>query len=98
MLAGDAPVLVHNSNCNSLTRAHADDVAQFLGYTRTKMKSAGGASFWENKKAGGGQPRYITYDRTGHNKQASSRPRIRLGTEHMGWTYLRQERCWASSG
>ncbi|KUH36238.1 MULTISPECIES: polymorphic toxin-type HINT domain-containing protein [Streptomyces] len=72
VLAGQTPVLVHNSNsnCNSLTRAQSDDVANFLGYTRTKMKSAGGAPIWENKKAGGGQPRYITYDRTGHNKQA----------------------------
>ncbi|MEU9646751.1 toxin C-terminal domain-containing protein [Streptomyces sp. NPDC048188] len=70
VLAGQTPVLVHNSNCNSLTRAQSDDVANFLGYTKTKMKSAGGAPIWENKKAGGGQPRYITYDRTGHNKQA----------------------------
>ncbi|MFE1500010.1 polymorphic toxin-type HINT domain-containing protein, partial [Streptomyces albidoflavus] len=70
VLAGQTPVLVHNSNCNSLTRAQSDEVANFLGYTKTKMKSAGGAPIWENKKAGGGQPRYITYDRTGHNKQA----------------------------
>ncbi|MET9368341.1 toxin C-terminal domain-containing protein [Streptomyces griseoflavus] len=71
VLAGETPVLVHNnSNCNSLTRAQADDVAKYLGYRKTKMKSAGGAPIWENKKAGGGQPRYITYDRTGHNKQA----------------------------
>ncbi|WP_328677965.1 toxin C-terminal domain-containing protein [Streptomyces sp. NBC_00322] len=70
VLAGKTPVLVHNSNCNSLTRAQSDDVANFLGYTKTKVKSAGGAPIWENKKAGGGQPRYITYDRTGHNKQA----------------------------
>ncbi|MGA5564441.1 toxin C-terminal domain-containing protein [Streptomyces platensis] len=76
VLAGDTPVLFRNSNsnsnsnCNSLTRAQSDDVAIFLGYTKSKMKSAGGASIWENKKAGGGQPRYITYDRTGHNKQA----------------------------
>jgi hypothetical protein len=70
VLAGDTPVLVHNSNCNSLTRAQSDDVANFLGYTKTKMRSAGGTPIWENAKAGGGQPRYITYDRTGHHKQA----------------------------
>ncbi len=72
VLAGATPVLVHNSNnnCNSLTRAQADDVAQYLGYTKTNKRSAGGAAIWENKKATGGQPRYITYDRTGHNKEA----------------------------
>jgi hypothetical protein len=70
VLAGETPVLVHNSNCNSLTRAQADDVADYLGYKKTKQKSAGGAPIWENKKAGGGQPRYVTYDRTGHNKEA----------------------------
>lgn len=70
VLAGATPVLVHNSNCNSLTRAQSEDVASFLGYKKTKMKSAGGAPIWENKKAGAGQPRYVTYDRTGHNKQA----------------------------
>lgn len=72
VLAGATPVLVHNSNanCNSLTRSQADDVAQFLGYTKTNKRSAGGAAIWEHKKAAGGQPRYITYDRTGHNKEA----------------------------
>ncbi|MFE1437342.1 polymorphic toxin-type HINT domain-containing protein [Streptomyces sp. NPDC058739] len=73
-LAGDTPVLVHNSgnncNLNSMTRAQADDVAKFLGYTKTKKLSAGKSPIWENKKAGAGQPKYITYDRTGHNKQA----------------------------
>lgn len=33
-------------------------------------RSAGGAPVWENKKATGGQSRYLTYERTGHNKQA----------------------------
>jgi hypothetical protein len=70
VLAGDAPVLVHNSNCNSLTRAQADDVAEYLGYTKTNKRSAGGAAIWENNKAAAGQPRYITYDRTGHNREA----------------------------
>ncbi|MEU1439680.1 toxin C-terminal domain-containing protein, partial [Streptomyces sp. NPDC005786] len=70
VLAGQTPVLVHNDNCNSLTRKQADDVADYLGYTKTNKRSAGGAPIWENKKATGGQPRYITYDRTGHNKQA----------------------------
>lgn len=71
VVAGATPVLVHNSgNCNSITRAQSDDIADYLGYKKTKMKSAGGAPIWENKKAAGGQPRYITYDRTGHNKEA----------------------------
>ncbi|WP_385645515.1 toxin C-terminal domain-containing protein [Streptomyces sp. SudanB91_2054] len=72
MLAGATPVLVHNSNCNlnALTRAQADDIAKYLGYTKTKQVSAGKTAIWENKKAGGGQPRYITFDRTGHNKDA----------------------------
>ncbi|MFF1926343.1 toxin C-terminal domain-containing protein, partial [Streptomyces sp. NPDC058221] len=70
VVAGAASVLVHNENCNSMTRKQSDDVADYLGYTKTKKRSAGGAPIWENKKATGGQPRYITYDRTGHNKQA----------------------------
>ncbi|MFI7295236.1 polymorphic toxin-type HINT domain-containing protein [Streptomyces sp. NPDC050121] len=70
VLADRTPVLVHNDNCNSMTRAQSDDVANFLGYTKSKKRSVTGAPIWENKKAGGGQPKYITYDRTGHNKQA----------------------------
>jgi hypothetical protein len=70
VVAGNTPVLVHNDNCNTLTRAQAEQVAAFLGYTKKNEKSAGGAAIWENKKAGAGQPRYITYDRTGHNKEA----------------------------
>ncbi|GHH77129.1 polymorphic toxin-type HINT domain-containing protein [Promicromonospora soli] len=70
--AGETQVLVHNSNtnCNSLTREQAEDVASYLGYTKSNKRSAAGPAIWENKKAGAGQPRYITYDRTGHNKQA----------------------------
>ncbi len=72
VLAGETPVLVHNSNCNlnTLTRGQSDDIAKFLGYTKTKKLSAGRTPIWENKKAGGGQPKYITFDRTGHNKDA----------------------------
>ncbi|MFE5974366.1 polymorphic toxin-type HINT domain-containing protein [Streptomyces sp. NPDC056460] len=72
VLAGETPVLVHNSNCNlnTLTRAQSDDVAKYLGYTKTKKLSAGKTPIWENKKAGGGQPKFITFDRTGHNKEA----------------------------
>ncbi|MEW2381386.1 toxin C-terminal domain-containing protein [Micromonospora sp. NPDC047707] len=66
VLAGDQPVLVHNSNCNPITRAQSDDIARMLGYTKTKQVSAGNSPIWENKKAGSGQPRYITWDRTGH--------------------------------
>ncbi|MET9969949.1 toxin C-terminal domain-containing protein, partial [Streptomyces sp. NPDC006356] len=69
VLVGATPVLVHNSgnaNCNPLPRKHADDIAKFLGYKKTKKLSAGDTHIWENKKAGPGQPRYITYDRTGH--------------------------------
>jgi RHS repeat-associated protein len=54
----------------ALTRVQADDIAKYLGYTKTKQVSAGKTAIWENKKAGGGQPRYITFDRTGHNKDA----------------------------
>ena len=39
-------------------------------WTYDLMGRLTGAPIWENKKAGGGQPKYITYDRTGHNKQA----------------------------
>ncbi|WP_371797427.1 RHS repeat-associated core domain-containing protein [Streptomyces sp. NBC_01718] len=72
VLAGATPVLVHNNNCNlnSLTRTQADDIAKYLGYTKSKKLSAGKTSIWENKKAGGGQPKSITFDRTGHNKAA----------------------------
>jgi RHS repeat-associated protein len=70
VLAGDTPVLVHNSNCNSLTRAQADDIARYLGYTKTNKLSAGKTPIWENKKARGGQPKSITFDRTGHHKEA----------------------------
>lgn len=72
VLAGETPVLVHNSNCNlnTLTRAQSDDIAKYLGYTKTKKLSAGKTPIWENKKAGGGQPKSITFDRTGHNKEA----------------------------
>ncbi|MGW8573669.1 toxin C-terminal domain-containing protein [Streptomyces niveus] len=70
VFAGSTPILVHNNNCNSLTRGQADDIAGYLGYTKTNKRSAGGAAIWENKKAGAGQPRYVTYDRTGHNKEA----------------------------
>ncbi|WSQ11917.1 toxin C-terminal domain-containing protein [Streptomyces sp. NBC_01231] len=72
VLAGETPVLVHNSNCNlnTLTRPQSDDIAKYLGYTKTKKLSAGRTPIWENKKAGGGQPKSITFDRTGHNKEA----------------------------
>ncbi|GGW47395.1 polymorphic toxin-type HINT domain-containing protein [Streptomyces griseoloalbus] len=74
VLAGDTPVLVHNSgdkcNLNNLTRAQADNIATFLGYTKTKKLSAGKTPIWENKKAGSGQPTFITFDRTGHHKEA----------------------------
>ncbi|MET9465142.1 toxin C-terminal domain-containing protein [Streptomyces sp. NPDC006544] len=68
VLTGPDPVLVHNSsnNCNSMPRNQAEDIAKYLGYTNTKKKSAAGPMIWENKKAGGGQPRYITYDKMGH--------------------------------
>lgn len=74
VLAGATPVLVHNSgdkcNLNNLTRAQADDIATYLGYVKTKKVSAGNTAIWENKKTRAGQPRYITFDRTGHNKDA----------------------------
>lgn len=64
---GGQAVLVHNNNgdCNrnTVTRPQAEDIASYLGYTKTKRRSAGGAAIWENKK---GKPRYITWDRTGH--------------------------------
>ena len=77
VLAGATPVLVHNDdkkkeclNRNSLTRQQADDIARYLGYTKTKRVSAAKQAIWENRKAGAGQPRYITFDRTGHHKEA----------------------------
>ncbi|MGC4807021.1 toxin C-terminal domain-containing protein [Micromonospora sp. DT233] len=53
-------------NCNPITRDQSDDIAKYLGYTKTNKRSAGGAPIWENKKAPSGEPRYITWDRTGH--------------------------------
>ncbi|WP_431913202.1 DUF6531 domain-containing protein [Micromonospora carbonacea] len=55
------------ANCNPVTRQQADDIATYLGYTKTNKRSAGGAHIWENKKAPSGEPRYVTWDRTGHN-------------------------------
>ncbi len=66
---GEFDVLVHNRNgCNEnpISRVQSDDIANFLGYTKTKFRSAGGASIWKNLKPGPGQPRQITWDRTGH--------------------------------
>ncbi|MFI1509726.1 toxin C-terminal domain-containing protein [Streptomyces sp. NPDC020597] len=72
MLAGVTPVLVHNSNCNlnTLTRAQSDDIARCLGCAKKNKLSAGTTLIGENKKAGGGQPKFITFDRIGHNKDA----------------------------
>ena len=56
----------NGSNNNVVPKNQADDIAKYLGYTKTKDMSAGKQPIWINKKAGGGQPKYITYDRTGH--------------------------------
>lgn len=67
---GENDVLVHNRNgcnLNSITRQQSDDIASFLGYTKTRARSATGAPIWKNSKAGAGQPTYITWDRNGHN-------------------------------
>uniref|UniRef100_UPI0019FB7EAC toxin C-terminal domain-containing protein n=1 Tax=Cellulomonas sp. TaxID=40001 RepID=UPI0019FB7EAC len=53
-------------NVNPVTTSQAYDIATHLGYTKTKQRSATGAAVWENKKAGAGQPRFITWDRNGH--------------------------------
>ncbi|MFI9644270.1 toxin C-terminal domain-containing protein [Micromonospora sp. NPDC051925] len=53
-------------NCNPISRDQSDDIAKYLGYTKTNKRSAGGPPIWENKKAPSGEPRYITWDRTGH--------------------------------
>uniref|UniRef100_UPI003F49957B toxin C-terminal domain-containing protein n=1 Tax=Nonomuraea sp. CA-252377 TaxID=3240003 RepID=UPI003F49957B len=64
---GATDLLVHNDgNQNCVSNAAADDIARALGYTNTRKRSASGAYIWENKKAGAGQPRYITWDRNGH--------------------------------
>ncbi|CAM5560126.1 hypothetical protein SAVIM338S_04624 [Streptomyces avidinii] len=71
VLAGNTPVLSHNNNCNSITPKQAEQVAKFLGYKKVPNKrSVTGASIWENKKPGAGQPKFISYDRNGHNKQS----------------------------
>ncbi|WP_306370970.1 polymorphic toxin-type HINT domain-containing protein [Nocardiopsis sp. CC223A] len=52
---GSLDVLNHNSNCNdnSLTRAQADDVVNYLGYTKTKIRSSGGpANLGEQESRG----------------------------------------------
>ncbi|MCR3747262.1 RHS repeat-associated core domain-containing protein [Lentzea californiensis] len=79
--AGDTPVLVHNCAKKkpggerkmgpNFTNDQADDIATFLGYVNTGKHSlpngkSKGPYIWLNKKAGAGQPKYITYDRTGH--------------------------------
>ncbi len=69
VLAGETPVLVHNSNCEGpiLTRSQSNQVLERLGYKETKNKSAGrgAARIWENKKAPASE-RYVTQDMTGH--------------------------------
>ncbi|WP_369371047.1 toxin C-terminal domain-containing protein [Promicromonospora sp. Populi] len=66
VIAGKASVLVHNQNCNPMTREQSDDIAKFLGYTKTNERSAGNAPIWRHQKPGAGQPKLITWDRTGH--------------------------------
>ncbi|WP_327129452.1 polymorphic toxin-type HINT domain-containing protein [Streptomyces sp. NBC_01727] len=69
VLAGETPVLVHNSNCEGpiLTTPQSNQVLERLGYTATKDKSAGrgAAKIWKNKKAPASE-RYVTQDMTGH--------------------------------
>ncbi|WP_130799228.1 toxin C-terminal domain-containing protein [Streptomyces otsuchiensis] len=55
-----------HANLNSVTRHQSDDVAKFLGYTKTKQISVLKAPIWHNKK---GNPKYITWDRTGRHPQ-----------------------------
>ncbi|WP_336210134.1 polymorphic toxin-type HINT domain-containing protein [Nonomuraea sp. LPB2021202275-12-8] len=65
--AGATDLLVHNDNINCISNKAADDIARALGYTKKKgERSVTGAYIWENKKAKAGQPRYITWDKTGH--------------------------------
>ncbi|WP_221447241.1 toxin C-terminal domain-containing protein [Saccharothrix violaceirubra] len=42
-------------------------MANFLGYTPTSNVSAGGTLIWRNKKARGGQPKFIAAERAAHN-------------------------------
>ncbi|MGQ4361725.1 polymorphic toxin-type HINT domain-containing protein [Streptomyces sp. SAS_272] len=69
VLAGETPVLVHNRGCEGpiLTRAQSNQVLDRLGYTETKVRSAGrgAAKIWVNKKAPASE-RYVTQDMTGH--------------------------------
>jgi RHS repeat-associated protein len=59
--------LMSHANLNSVSRHQSDDVAKFLGYTKTKKRSVVKTPIWENKK---GNPRYITWDRNGHHPQS----------------------------
>jgi RHS repeat-associated protein len=59
--------LMSHANVNSVSRQQSDDVAKFLGYTKTPDRSAGKAPIWHNKK---GNPKYITWDRNGHHPQS----------------------------
>ncbi|MFI1400001.1 polymorphic toxin-type HINT domain-containing protein [Streptomyces sp. NPDC020681] len=69
VLAGETPVLVHNSSCEGpiLAKAQSNQVLERLGYKETKNKSAGrgAAKIWENKKAPASE-RFVTQDMTGH--------------------------------
>lgn len=75
--AGVRPILVHNCAAKSssggraegpiLTKSQSTDVAEMLGYSATKFKSAGrgAAKIYQNKKASAAE-RFITQDMTGH--------------------------------
>ncbi|NEC87993.1 polymorphic toxin-type HINT domain-containing protein [Streptomyces sp. SID12501] len=69
VLAGQTPVLVHNSSCEGpiLTKAQSNQVIERLGYKVTNNNSAGrgAAKIWQNKKAPASE-RFVTQDMTGH--------------------------------
>ncbi|HEX8867331.1 MAG TPA: RHS repeat-associated core domain-containing protein, partial [Lentzea sp.] len=74
--AGDTPFLVHNcpkkadrgARGQTVSNDQADDIARYLGYEKTRDRSLGGNGpyIWRNKKAGGDQPKSITWDQYGH--------------------------------
>jgi RHS repeat-associated protein len=72
--AGGASTLVHNCpaagggqsrNAPILGKKQSDQLARALGYSPTKVNSAGKTKIWINKKAPAAE-RYITQDRTAH--------------------------------
>ncbi|MGC4943974.1 toxin C-terminal domain-containing protein [Kribbella sp. DT2] len=65
-MTGRTPVLVHNDNCNPISKSQAADIAHYLGYKENGKLSAANTPILEHGKPGRGLPRSVTWDRTAH--------------------------------